>query len=797
VKFKGARRAKGWQKALAVVVAVLAVEAFVFNAPFWESLTFGPSQAVQVEAGAGLEVQGNTYTVTSTDDATLYISGFDADPDNVYLELAEVDAEGVTGGPLSAVARALSAGTTYTLSMAAVDADGGAFTFPETTISTGIAETQYVRIHSLTASQTLRVTFTDAAVGTQFCLLDAQANVVRPFAPNAVRVLVMLALAGAVAALRPGSRLYRRQLDFDQRWQCAAMAGVLVLGIVGACGLGTLTDQNRLVETGAYFDSYLVHEKDENQYNHLADAFLAGRVSLDLPVSDILLELDNPYDTAARTALNAEAHDAIYWDYAYYNGSYYCYFGALPVLLTFLPFKALTGADLPTWAAAMIFAAALCLTMFFLLKKLRDVYFPRTTFGAFTLALLLCYSSWGIIEQMFLPRIYAVPMLSALTFASLGVALWLCAKQRMNRQNVPNMSLATPPAAAGTAAGAQACTSDTFANTNTNTKANASGAPTHHVRYLIAGATCVALTLGCRPSFILTAVLAFGIFWPEITSKRLFFSRKGAGNTAAVIVPFLVVAVPVMMYNAARFGSPFDFGANYNLTGGDMTARGLSIGRVPVGLFEYLLQPLNVHPVFPFINSLSTYITYSGYMGPVSSEPFYGGLLALCPALWLGVFTFARRRTPGLAGTGAVGLAGCAAVLALVIVMLDIQVSGTVMRYFADFAWLISLGAVFAIWTLMTPERMHETVNSNLHSSKMPKVSLATCPAVEPNSASGAHALPGKTHPRMFAHVIVGLIFAGFVLYGWTLLGTERFDALITTCPTVYYTLKSWLIPFC
>jgi hypothetical protein len=92
---------------------------------------------------------------------------------------------------------------------------------------------------------------------------------------------------------------------------------------------------------------------------------------------------------------------------------------------------------------------------------------------------------------------------------------------------------------------------------------------------------------------------------------------------------------------------------------------------------------------------------------------------------------------------------------------------------------------------------MHETVNSNLHSSKMPKVSLATCPAVEPNSAGGAHALPGKTHPRMFAYVIVGLIFAGFVLYGWTLLGTERFDALITTCPTVYYTLKSWLIPFC
>ena len=26
-----------------------------------------------------------------------------------------------------------------------------------------------------------------------------------------------------------------------------------------------------------------------------------------------------------------------------------------------------------------------------------------------------------------------------------------------------------------------------------------------------------------------------------------------------------------MAYNAARFGSPFDFGANYNLTSNDMT----------------------------------------------------------------------------------------------------------------------------------------------------------------------------------------------------------------------------------
>lgn len=36
-----------------------------------------------------------------------------------------------------------------------------------------------------------------------------------------------------------------------------------------------------------------------------------------------------------------------------------------------------------------------------------------------------------------------------------------------------------------------------------------------------------------------------------------------------------------MWYNAARFGSPFDFGANYNLTSNDMTRRGFAVGASP------------------------------------------------------------------------------------------------------------------------------------------------------------------------------------------------------------------------
>lgn len=49
------------------------------------------------------------------------------------------------------------------------------------------------------------------------------------------------------------------------------------------------------------------------------------------------------------------------------------------------------------------------------------------------------------------------------------------------------------------------------------------------------------------------------------------------------ILPYIIVAAGVMYYNAARFGSPFDFGANYNLTFNDMTLRGFRIDRFLYG----------------------------------------------------------------------------------------------------------------------------------------------------------------------------------------------------------------------
>ena len=81
----------------------------------------------------------------------------------------------------------------------------------------------------------------------------------------------------------------------------------------------------------------------------------------------------------------------------------------------------------------------------------------------------------------------------------------------------------------------------------------------------------MALVAGCRPQMVLFAVLALPIFRPRYITQKRLRSRAGAGECAAFLLPVVLVAVGLMWYNAARFGSPFDFGANYNLTSNDMT----------------------------------------------------------------------------------------------------------------------------------------------------------------------------------------------------------------------------------
>lgn len=126
---------------------------------------------------------------------------------------------------------------------------------------------------------------------------------------------------------------------------------------------------------------------DRSQYQQLADAFLHGRTWIDAHVPDWLAAMDNPYDDQARGTLGAQTGDPSRWDWAFYHGRYYCYFGPLPALLLFAPFKALTGTDLPTAVGCAFLAILACASLIFLIETLWKRYWRGTPRW---LAVLVC-----------------------------------------------------------------------------------------------------------------------------------------------------------------------------------------------------------------------------------------------------------------------------------------------------------------------------------------------------------------------------------------------------------------------
>ena len=150
-----------------------------------------------------------------------------------------------------------------------------------------------------------------------------------------------------------------------------------------------------------------------------------------------------------------------------------------------------------------------------------------------------------------------------------------------------------------------------------------------------------------------------------------------------------------MWYNAARFGSPFDFGANYNLTTNDMTLRGLELARLPDGFFAYLFRFPNIGLAFPFVFETSAGTVY---FGRTISEIMCGGALIWNSFLWILIFSrgawkeMSKKRLCGFAV-----LSLCAAVL---VIAADTEMAGILPRYFGDFLLSLYIPAVLVFLSL-------------------------------------------------------------------------------------------------
>mgnify|MGYP004463416957 FL=1 len=386
-------------------------------------------------------------------------------------------------------------------------------------------------------------------------------------------------------------------------------------------------------------NTYLVDEvKTNTQYKLLTDSFINGRVDVDIKVDEKLMNLENPYDITQRLKENVSYE----FDTAYYKGKYYIYFGAAPVVLYYLPFKLLTGAYINDSIVNAINFTILSISIIFLLYKIIKDNFSKTPILFFGLLSIFAINTCSALILLAEPLIYTIPILCALAYALLGMTLWTYSIK-----------------------------------------------PDKTINSLLAflGSFAVSIAIASRPQFGLFAFFALIIFFEQI--KDIKHNIK---PFASAIIPFIIVGSLMMYYNYARFGSPFDLGANYNLTFNDMTKRGMKISRVGDGIFFYLLQPISLTAIFPYITQV-TFVTK--YVGMLIHEFSFGGLFFINPITISSLFITKVKNY--LTNKKLYYTAMLSLIFGFIVVLLDTQMAGLVERYFSDISIYFIISSIIVI----------------------------------------------------------------------------------------------------
>ncbi len=268
-------------------------------------------------------------------------------------------------------------------------------------------------------------------------------------------------------------------------------------------------------------------------------------------------------------------------DLSYYKGRLYLYFGVTPALMLFWPFVALTGHYLFHRLAVMIFCAIGFLASAGLLRALWRRYFADVSVWVVAAGALALGLATGV--PVLLPRsdVYEVAISCGymLTMLALG-AIW-CALHE----------------------------------------------PERRWRWLAAASVAYGLAVGARPSLLFGAVI---LLVPVAQAWRE--RRRIWAILMAAIGPITLIGLGLMLYNAMRFDSPFEFGQHYQLTGVRPIARQFFRLRYLWFNFRvYFLEPARWSARFPFVHEITVPPLPAGYA--LVENPF--GVLANIPLVWL------------------------------------------------------------------------------------------------------------------------------------------------------------------
>ena len=263
-----------------------------------------------------------------------------------------------------------------------------------------------------------------------------------------------------------------------------------------------------------------------NQYELTAEAFLDGHLYIDYDdIDERLIEMENPYDPEAREKEGVSVH----WDHAFYNGHYYMYFGVVPVLLLFFPFRIISGGiSLPAYIGTGLFVAGFIIGIFVLFKRITKYFFPKLPYSIY-LFLSVAFSMMSVWQCVATPALYCTAISSGLCMMVWSMYFFF-----------------------GAVWGDQSIIKSFV--------------------FAFFGSLFGALTFGCRPPIALANVIVLPLLVVFIKKKGFDF-KKLIGLIIAAL-PYVIIGLSLMYYNYVRFDNPFEFGQSYQLTVADQTSLG-------------------------------------------------------------------------------------------------------------------------------------------------------------------------------------------------------------------------------
>ena len=629
---------------IGILAIALLLETFVFNINFFTSAGYN---TISLNDRLGLrETADEQYNLTEVNH-TLEFSNLNTEVHNIWINF-----------DYRQPAQELTIKIQFTDDAHRTYFDSTEYTVgvPDVQVSTMSDQSEYINLNTTGLVGNLRIEVVGEDVSYPIKLSDLSLNAHHPFDFNQVRFLLAAGLLTLGFAFRPRSAIYRIGIVDEPRKSKAAIIATVAVEVclmssflfLGSNLVGVASkDYNRGSWDGASIvNVFEVGGDNAQQYAELAKAMAHGQLYLDVEPPEWLQNMDDPYDKGARDEAQKETGEPYLFDVAYHDGHYYVYFGVVPVLLFYLPFFLLTGANFPTAIGVLIAVVGFVLGCSALLDRFARYHFKHVSLGLYLLLQIPLVMCCGVLYLLKFPTFYSLPIALGLAFSVWGLYFWM--------------------------------------------KGRAAASPE---KWYLAGSLCMALVAGCRPQLLVLSLLAFPLFWRPYITKRRLFTPRGAREFACLVFPYLIVAAGLMWYNKARFGSLMDFGANYNLTVNDMTKRGWNVGRLAPALFAYFVQPPSATGVFPFIQPAPFDTTY---MGQTIKEATFGGIFACLPVLWILPFAkrilqlrISQRSTRTIAGVIIVLLLG-----AVIVALADAQMAGILQRYFADFSFMFLAAVV-------------------------------------------------------------------------------------------------------